>query len=357
MNKAFDISKFRKGITKGIDGVSVGFNDPTDWISTGNYCLNKLISGDFNKGIPMGKVSVFSGESGSAKSFLISGSIVKNAQAQNIYVILIDTENAMDEKWLTALGVDTSEDKLLLLHMSMINDVAKLISNFVKNYKEIPIEERPQVLFVIDSLGMLMTPTDVEHFDSGSLSGDRGLKPKQLKSLVTNCVNMFGNLNIGMVASNHSYSSQDPYNPDDIVSGGAGFVYASSMLIAMKKLKLKEDEDGNKVKEVKGIRAGCKIMKSRYAQPFQTVEILIPWEHGMDPYSGLFDLFLNKKIISKDGSKYVYKTLDGAKEYKLWQKEYKKNEDNVLDVIMNEYDKQLLLLKDEEIIEDLESND
>ena len=66
--KPFDISKFRKEITKSIEGLSVGFNDPTDWISTGNYALNYLISGDFNKGVPLGKVTVFAGESGAGKS-------------------------------------------------------------------------------------------------------------------------------------------------------------------------------------------------------------------------------------------------------------------------------------------------
>jgi hypothetical protein len=62
--RPFDVSKFRKSLTKSIEGLSVGFNDPTDWISTGNYALNYLISGDFNKGIPLGKVTVFAGESG-----------------------------------------------------------------------------------------------------------------------------------------------------------------------------------------------------------------------------------------------------------------------------------------------------
>lgn len=64
MTKPFDPSKFRTGITKAISGISAGFNDPKIWISTGNYALNYLISGDFYKGIPMGKVSVFAGESG-----------------------------------------------------------------------------------------------------------------------------------------------------------------------------------------------------------------------------------------------------------------------------------------------------
>ena len=68
MAKPFDVSKFRKDITKSIDGLSIGFHDPTDWVSTGNYALNYLVSGDFYKGIPMGKVTVFAGESGSGKT-------------------------------------------------------------------------------------------------------------------------------------------------------------------------------------------------------------------------------------------------------------------------------------------------
>ena len=98
-NRPFDVSKFRKEITKSIEGLSIGFNDPTDWISTGNYALNYLISGDFNRGVPLGKVTVFAGESGAGKSYICSGNIIKNAQEQGIYVVLIDSENALDEKW------------------------------------------------------------------------------------------------------------------------------------------------------------------------------------------------------------------------------------------------------------------
>ena len=58
MGKPFDVSKFRKDITKSIDGLSIGFNDPTDWISTGNYALYYLIPGDFRKGCPLCKVPV-----------------------------------------------------------------------------------------------------------------------------------------------------------------------------------------------------------------------------------------------------------------------------------------------------------
>ena len=48
MVKPFDVTKFRKNITKSIDGLGIGFNDPTDWISTGNHALNYLISGELH---------------------------------------------------------------------------------------------------------------------------------------------------------------------------------------------------------------------------------------------------------------------------------------------------------------------
>ncbi len=335
-NKAFDLSKFRKTLTKSIDGLGVGFNDPTDWVSTGNYALNYLISSDFHKGIPLGKVTVFAGESGAGKSYICSGNIVKAAQAQGIYVVLVDSENALDQAWLEALGVDTSEDKLLKLNMAMIDDVAKTINEFMKEYKT--MEDRPKVLFVIDSLGMLLTPTDVNQFEAGDLKGDMGRKPKALTALVRNCVNMFGSYNVGLVATNHTYASQDMFDPDDKISGGQGFIYASSIVVAMRKLKLKEDEDGNKVSEIRGIRAACKVMKTRYAKPFESVQVKIPYETGMNPYSGLVDLFEEKGFLQKDGNRLKYVSSAGE-ETKLYRKEWERNEEGCLDKVMVDFDK------------------
>ena len=306
MARPFDVSKFRKDITKSIDGLSVGFNDPTDWISTGNYALNYLVSGDFHKGIPLGKVTVFAGESGAGKSYIASGNIIKAAQDQGIFVVLIDSENALDESWLQALKVDTSDEKLLKLNMAMLDDVAKTVSTFMKDYKAMPDGERPKVLFVIDSLGMMMTPTELNQFDAGDMKGDMGRKAKALKALVTNCVNMFGSYNVGLVATNHTYQSQDMFDPDDKISGGQGFVYASSIVVAMKKLKLKVDANGVKTSQVHGIRAACKVMKTRYAKPFEGVQVEIPYETGMDPYSGLVDIFEKAGLLKKSGNRLEY---------------------------------------------------
>ncbi len=339
MAKPYDISKFRKGITKTITGISTGFHDPEYWISTGSYGLNYLISGDFFKGIPMGKVTVIAGESGAGKSYIASGNIIRDAQRQGFFVVAIDTENALDEAWLKAVGVDTSEEKLLKIGATMIDDVAKIVHEFVKefkdNYESLPRNERPKILFVIDSIGMLLTPTEINQFQAGDMKGDMGRKAKQLKAFVSNCVNMFGDLDMGMVVTNHTYASQDMFDPDDKISGGSGFIFASSIIIAMRKYKLKEDEEGNKVTDIKGIRATCKVVKTRYSKPFETIKIDIPWESGMNPISGLFDLFEKSGVLVKQGNRYKYVVKATGEEMLYYRKEW--NDEAKMKVIMNEF--------------------
>jgi len=341
MSRAFDVSKFRKSITKSVSGLSVGFRDPDTWISTGNYTLNYLVSNDFHKGVPLGKVTMFAGESGAGKSFIAAGNLVRHAQEMGIFTVLIDSENALDEAWLHALGVDTSEDKLLKLNMAMIDDVAKVISDFVKDYRSeyggVDDQERPKILFVVDSLGMLLTPTDLKQFESGDMKGDMGRKARQLKALVTNCVNMFGDLNIGMVCTNHTYASQDMFDPDDKISGGSGMIYAASIVVAIRKLKLKVDAEGNKTSQVHGIRAACKVMKSRYSKPFESVQIAIPWDTGMDPYSGLVELFEAKGMLTKTGNKLEYISKETGEVTKEFRKFWERNDSGCLDMIMNEF--------------------
>ena len=354
MAKPFDISKFRKDLTKSIDGLSFGFNDPTDWVSTGNYTLNYLISGDFHKGVPLGKVTVFAGESGAGKSYICSGNIIKNAQEQGIYCILIHSENALDESWLHALGVDTSEDKLLKMNMAMIDDVARTISEFMKGYKGMNADERPKVLFVIDSLGMLLTPTDVNQFEAGEMKGDMGRKPKALTSLVRNCVNMFGSMNVGMVCTNHTYASQDMFDPDDKISGGQGFIYASSIVVAMRKLKLKTDADGNKTSQVHGIRSACKVMKTRYSKPFESVQVEIPYETGMSPTSGLLDMFEAKGILVKEGNKLSYTSTTTGEIIKEFRKGWT---DDKLMTVINEWNETstkstVVIIEEEETLDE-----
>jgi hypothetical protein len=135
------------------------------------------------------------------------------------------------------------------------------------------------------------------------------------------------------VANEHHYILES-----GIVSHNSGWIFGSSIVVAMRKLKLKEDYEGTKTTDVKGIRAICKCMKTRYNKPFEQVELRIPWDTGLDPYSGLIDLFKRKGLLVKDGTKLGYTSLDG-----IYQKHYEKRlPDNLLDLIMQEYENQMI---------------
>jgi hypothetical protein len=209
------------------------------------------------------------------------------------------------------------------------------MKDYKVNYGDMEYDDMPKLLFVIDSLGMLLTPTDVAQFEKGDMKGDMGRKPKALASLVRNTVNQIAPYPIGIVATNHTYASQDMFDPDDKISGGQGFIYASSIVVAIKKLKLKEDEAGNKVSTVQGIRAACKVMKSRYSKPFEGVQIKIPYETGMDPYSGMVEMLEAKEILAKVGNKLSYVSPVTGEEIKEFRKGWTNDK---LQVILDEWD-------------------
>jgi hypothetical protein len=79
-------------------------------------------------------------------------------------------------------------------------------------------------------------------------------------------------------------------------------------------------------------------MKTRYAKPFEDIEVRIPYDTGMSPYSGFFDLLEKKKLISKDGNRYTYVDLNGEI-HKYFRKEWNRNENGIFDLVISEFDK------------------
>lgn len=300
------VGKMRRTVQKNMsDTIAEGFYESDLWTSCGNYAMNKLLSGSYRRGFPFHKTIIIGGESGSGKS-LIAATGAKYAQQEHSAVVVwIDIEKASKREWLEALGVDTDPERFLYLEAATIGDVKKIIAGIVKDVKSEKEEEREKVYIVVDSYSMLMTEKSMEEAVKGDLVGDMGQQAKQLKDLVKSITHLIGRLPICVVGMVHSMASQDKYNPDEILTGGRGLQYAASMIVAFSKLKLKADQlEDNEIidewddnKKIAGIRCKCNVYKSRFAKPNEKVEVQIPWPHGLDPYSGLFDQMLDRGII------------------------------------------------------------
>jgi hypothetical protein len=79
-------------------------------------------------------------------------------------------------------------------------------------------------------------------------------------------------------------------------------------------------------------------MKTRYAKPFESVQVEIPYETGMSPYSGLVEFFEAKDILKKSGNSLEYTSHVTGEVIKMFRKPWNANKDGALDLIMREWD-------------------
>lgn len=287
------LDKFKREIAK-LDTVSVGLPETTHWLSTGNYALNRALSGDFKKGIPLAKIALFAGPSGSGKSF-IAGNITKQAQVQGYHVVYLDSEHAIDVDYLGKIGCNIDPEHLTYISVATIEDVNSTLSEFFANYKKAFGKDNldaQKTLIVLDSLAMLSSSTEMENYDKGVIKGDQGQLAKRRKAMLRLALGQIGRLPISLLVTDHVY-------PQDIMLGDGAWAitnstkFSCSIIGIVTKLKLKDEG------EVVGVRMRFETYKSRFAKLGTKVELEVPYNSGMSPVTGLLEMLEEMKVIAK----------------------------------------------------------
>lgn len=346
------IKNFNKELEK-MDGIGTSSEPPRYWYSTGNYVLNSIISGDFTQGIPQGRITDLAGPSGAGKSF-IAANLVAAAQREGASILVVDSENALDDEFMRKIGVDVDREDYMYASVNTIPEASRVVSTFLNGYKESVGEavDAPQVLILIDSLDMLMTETEIEHFEKGITKGDQGQKNKQLKAMLRTFVQAIKHLNVAMVCTSQVYKNQDVLNGEGLWIISDAVRYAASQIILIQKRKLKDDSKGAKAGDVAGVRMICEGNKTRFTKPFQKVEIEVPYETGMDPLSGLLEVAKQAGVITQKGSRY---SLEGSDDT-WYSKDLEKYADEVIRRLQElQKGSELFLLTDAEIDTDTET--
>ena len=104
-----------------------------EWISTGSYILNAVLSGSLFGGLPNRRSLVLAGEEGTAKTF-IAMSVVRNALKMGYHPIYFDSEGAIDVEFTRRLGVDPA--KVLLDVINTIEDFSHMAAKIVEQMDE-----------------------------------------------------------------------------------------------------------------------------------------------------------------------------------------------------------------------------
>ena len=254
-----------------------------EFVDTGSYIFNGLVSGSIFGGVSGNKITAIAGESSTGKTFF-SLAVVKNFLDSNPdgYCLYFDTEAAVNKSLLADRGIDLN--RLVVINVVTIEEFRTNALKAVDIYLKTNTEDRKPCMFVLDSLGMLSTEKEIR-----DALDDKQVRDMTKSQLVKGAFRMLtlklGQANVPLIVTNHTYDVIGAYVPTKEMGGGSGLKYAASTIIYLGK---KKEKDG---KEVIGNIIKAKTHKSRLSKENKQVEIRLFYdERGLDRYYGLLEL-------------------------------------------------------------------
>ena len=301
MKKLFDrLAKLTNNeyATKASDGLPAG--DIDDYIDTGSYAFNALLSGSIFKGMPNSKIIALAGEEATGKTFYALG-IMKNFLDKNpdAAVFFFESEGALTKDIIESRNIDS--ERVFIFPVATIQEFRYQVLNVLNEY--IDTDNRPPLLMILDSLGNLSTTKEVEDATEGKETRD--MTRTQLIRGTFRLLNLkLSKAKVPFILTNHTYQTMDLYS-QKVMSGGGGIKYASSQIIFLGKRK---DKDG---KDLVGNIIVCTVNKSRFTKEGKKVETKLNFETGLNRYYGLLEIAEKYEVFKKVGNK--YETTDGKK--------------------------------------------
>ena len=285
------------------DGVEAG--DVENFIDTGSYIFNALLSGSIHGGLPANKITALAGESATGKTYFLMG-IVKNFLDANpdAGVIYFESESAITKQMVVDRGIDPK--RMVIVPVTTVQEFRTQAIKVIDTYLAQNEADRKPMFLCLDSLGMLSTSKEVADSAEGKETRDM-TRAQVLKAAFRVLTLKLGKAKIPMVVTNHTYDVVGSMFPTKEMGGGSGLKYAASSIIYLSK---KKEKDGT---EVVGNIVHCKNHKSRLTVENKMVDVRLTYDKGLDKYYGLLELAEKYDIFKKVSTR--YELPDGSKQF------------------------------------------
>lgn len=283
-----------------------------EWISTGSSTLDIAISNKPNGGFPIGKIIEITGLEASGKSLLASHAIAET-QKKGGMGIYFDTESAMNEEFMTAIGVDLK--KMLYLQMSALEDIFETIEEYIKKIRE--SHKDRLVTIVVDSVMGASTRNELEgNYDKEGWATDKAIIISKAMRKLTDLI---ARERILLIFTNQLRDKLGAtFGEKYTTSGGKALAFHASVRLRMNKVRqLKKGATTHII----GIKTNVKVQKNRVGPPFRQAEFDIYFDRGIDDYSSWLGFLSEHDVIKQSGAWYSY-TSDTGKEFKFQSKEF-----------------------------------
>ena len=285
-------------VSDGIDSADV-----TNFIDTGSYSFNALLSGSIYGGMPANKITAIAGEAATGKTFFALGIckafLDKDPEAGIIY---FESESAISKQMIEARGIDSK--RMVIVPVATVQEFRNQSIKILDKYIDQTEKTKKPLMFVLDSLGMLSTTKEMEDTAAGKETRDM-TRSQIVKSTFRVLTLKLGKANIPMIMTNHTYDVIGSMFPQKEMGGGSGLKYAASSIIYLSKRK---DKEGT---EVVGNIIHCKNFKSRLTKENAMIDVKLTYKTGLDKYYGLIELGEEAGIFKKVSTR--YEMPDGSK--------------------------------------------
>jgi len=273
----------------------------TGSIDTGSFILNAVLTGSLKGGVPNNKITAFAGESATGKTFFVLG-IVRQFLIDHPAggVFFYDTEAAVTKDMMEDRGIDTS--RVIISEQTTVQSFRTHVFRTLDRYVE--TEDRPPILFVLDSLGQLSTEKEISDIADGKDTRDM-TRAQLLRGTFRALSLKLAKAKAPMIVTNHVFDVIGSYMPMKDMGGGAGLKYAASQIVFLSK---KKDKDGT---EVVGNIIHCRMQKSRFTKENKMVDVRLSYQTGLDRYYGLLELAEKYEIFKKVSTR--FELPDGSK--------------------------------------------
>ena len=277
-----------------IMGDGKGSAEYTGTVDSGSYMLNAVLSGSIFGGVPNNKITAFAGESATGKTFFVLG-VAKQFLEDNPTggIVYYDTEAAVTKQMMEERGIDTS--RVIISEPDTIQKFRSHALKTIDMYEKSP--DRPPMLFILDSLGLLSTEKELADSMEGKDVRDM-TKSQLVKGTFRVLTLKLAKIDVPMLVTNHVYEVIGSYMPTKEMGGGSGLKYAASTIAYLSKKKVREGTD------ITGIIIKAKMFKSRLAKENAEAEVLLSYKGGLDRYYGLLEFGEKHGIFKKAGNRY-----------------------------------------------------
>jgi recombination protein RecA len=273
------------------------------------------ISNRPNGGLPVGRITEITGLEGSGKSLLAAHAIA-DTQKKGGLGVYIDTENAMNQDFLMAIGVDIK--KMLYVPLETVEDIFEAIDSIIESVRS--SDKKKLVTIVVDSVAGASTKVEISaDYDQAGYATQKAIIISKAMRKVTNLI---GRERISLIFTNQlrtrlGVSFGDPWT----TSGGKAIAFHSSCRLRLKQMGQLKSKIGG-VDQVVGIKTRAQVIKNRMGPPLRSVDYDIYFDSGIDQYGSWLQMMKQYKLVNQSGAWYTYVDKSTGEEIKFQAKNF-----------------------------------